>query len=304
MIDFGLRVVLFGADGQLAIDLARECQNRGHSVLALSRAQLDITDETAVLERIVSHRPDWVINAAAYNKVDLAESEPAVAMRVNAIAVRAMAMACEAVGSTLLHFSTDYVFGGDKGSAYTEEDLPAPQSVYGASKLAGEFFARSFCRTHYVLRVAGVYGPPGRYTNRGNFPEFVLRKCAEGAPLRIVNDQFATPTFGPALAARSIATLERQVPFGLYHLAGGEPISWFDFARRIGLAARCPAEILPISSEAYRPRARRPRYAALSNARIEAAGIPSMPGIDGALQQYLTMRARERPPEGGVWHRP
>ena len=162
---------------------------------------------------------------------------------------------------------------------------------------------RSCCQAHYVLRVAGVYGPPGRYTNRGNFPEYVLRKCAEGGPLRIVNDQFATPTFGPALAARSIQILERQVPFGLYHLSGGESISWFDFARKIGLAAGCPIEVLPISSDAYRARARRPRYAALSNARIEAAGIPRMPGIDSALRQYLTMRGRERPPEGGTWHR-
>ena len=187
-------------------------------MLALHRSQLDITEDDSVRRIVARHRPDWVINAAAYNKVDLAESEPEAAMRVNAFAVRAVATACAEAGATLLHYSTDHVFDGSKGTPYLEQDLPAPQSVYGVSKLAGELFARACCRSHYVLRVGGVFGPPGRYTNHGNFPEFVLRKCAEGTPLRIVDDQFATPTFGTALAGRSLDVLEKQVPFGLYHL--------------------------------------------------------------------------------------
>ncbi len=277
------------------MDLARECRNRGHSVLALRRSQLNIADGAAVRRTIARHNPDWVINAAAYNKVDLAESEPEAAMRVNAFAVRGIAMACAEAGATLLHYSTDHVFGGSKDIPYTEDDLPAPQSVYGVSKLAGEIFARAYCRSHYVLRVAGVFGPPGRYTNHSNFPEFVLRKCAEGVPLRIVDDQFATPTFGTALAARSFDILVERVPFGLYHLSGGEVISWYDFAQKIAAASGCPAEIARTNREAYVTRARRPRYAALSNGRIEAAGIARMPGIDESVGQYIVLRDRELP---------
>ncbi len=290
-----MRTVLFGAGGQLGIDLARLCRKRGHGLLALRRSQLDITDESATRQRIARYKPDCVINAAAYNQVDQAESDAETAMRVNALAVRNMAFACAEVGAVLVHYSTDYVFSGEKGSPYTETDAPAPRSVYGVSKLAGETFAQAHCASHYVLRVAGVFGPPGRHTRRGNFAEFVLRECAEGAPLRIVDDQFATPTFGPALAARTLDVIERKIPFGLYHLAGGEPVSWCEFARKIVRLECCAAELEPIDRTRYQAQAHRPRCAALSNARVEAAGIAKMPSLDAAIAEYLTLRKRERP---------
>ena len=288
-------MILFGAGGQLGVDLARQCRKRGHTLVALRRSQVDITDETAVRQRIERHEPSCVINAAAYNRVDDAESDVGTAMRVNAIAVRGMAVACARAGAVLVHYSTDHVFDGDKESPYTETDIPAPRSVYGVSKLAGEMFARAFCPAHYVLRVAGVYGPPGRFTRRGNFAEFVLRHCSAAAPLRIVDDQFATPTFGTALAARSLDVIERKIPFGLYHLAGGEPVSWHGFARMIACSAHCSAELQPIGRAQYWAGAPRPRYAALSNAAIEAAGIEPMPGLEAAVAEYLTLRKRERP---------
>ena len=290
-----MRTILFGAGGQLGVDLARQCRKRGHTLLALRRSQFDIADESAIRQRIARHKPDCVINAAAYNRVDHAETDAGTAMRVNAIAVHSMAVACAEVGAVLVHYSTDHIFSGDKDSPYTELDAAAPQSVYGVSKLAGEMFARAFCPSHYVLRVAGVFGPPGRFTNRGNFAEFVLRKCAEGTPLRIVDDQFATPTFGTALASRSLDVIERQIPFGVYHLAGGEPVSWFEFARKIACLARCPAQLEQISRTQYQASARRPRYAALSNAAVESAGIAPMPSLDAAIADYLTLRKRERP---------
>ena len=279
----------------MGIDLARACRNRSHSVLALRRSELDIADEESVRGAISSHRPDWVINAAAYNQVDDAESDAESAMRVNGLAVRAIAMACHEAGATLLHFSSDYVFAGDKGAAYDEQDNPGPLSAYGVSKLTGELFARSRCAAHYVLRVAGVYGPPGRYTRRGNFVEFVLRKCAEGASFGIVSDHVASPTYGPALAARSLDILERRIPFGLYHLAGGQAVSWFDFATKVARAASCAARISPTDRFEYRPPAARPLFSALSNARIEAAGIERMPGIEESLKDYIALRESERP---------
>ena len=290
-----MRAILLGAAGQLGIDLARLCRMRGHGLLALRRSQLDITDEAAIRQRIARHRPDCVINAAAYNQVDQAESDIEMAMSVNASAVRNIAVACAEVGAVLVHYSTDYVFSGEKGSPYSETDTPAPQSVYGVSKLAGETFAQAHCPSHYVLRVAGVFGPPGRHTIRGNFAEFVLRKCAQGEPLRIVDDQIVTPTFGPALAARTLDAIERQIPFGLYHLAGSEPVSWCEFARKIVRLAHCAAELEPIDRTRYQAKALRPRCAALSNAKVEAAGIAKMPSLDAAIAEYLILRKRERP---------
>ena len=289
-----MRTILLGAGGQLGVDLARLCRKRGHTLLALPRSQLDITDEPATRRRIARHNPDCVINAAAYNEVDRAESDVRTAMRVNALAVRNIAVACAGAGAVLVHYSTDYVFSGEKGSPYRETDAPAPQSVYGVSKLAGETFAQAHCPAHYVLRVGGVFGPPGRHTKRGNFAEFVLRKGASGAPLRIVDDQIATPTFGPALAARTLDAIEREIPFGLYHLAGGEPVSWYEFARKIARLARCAAELEPIDRTRYQGKAPRPRCAALSNAKVEAAGIAKMPSLDAAIAEYLTLRERER----------
>ena len=290
-----MRTIVFGAGGQLGVDLARQCRRRDHTLLALRRSQVDIADESAIRQQIARHKPDCVINAAAYNHVDQAESDIRTALRVNALAVRSMARACAELGAVFVHYSTDHVFGGDKNSPYTETDAPAPQSVYGVSKFAGEMFVRACCQSHYVLRVAGVYGPPGRFTNRGNFAEFVLRTCAEGAPLRIVDDHVATPTFGTALAARSLDIVERKIPFGVYHLAGGEPVSWYGFARKIASLAGCNADLEPISHKQYQSKARRPRYAALSNAAVEAAGIAPMPSIDAAIAEYLTLRERERP---------
>ena len=289
-----MRTILFGAGGQLGVDLARLCRKRGHRLLALRRSQLDITDEPAIRQRIARHKPDCVINAAAYNQVDQAESDIDTALRVNALAVRNIAAACGEVGAVMVHYSTDYVFDGEKGSPYTETDVPAPQSVYGVSKLAGETFVQAHCPSHYVLRVAGVFGPPGRHTKRGNFAEFVLRKCADGAPLRIVDDQVATPTFGPALAARTLDAIERKIPFGLYHLAGGEPVSWYEFARKIVHLARCASDLEPIGRTRHQAKARRPRYSALSNAKVEATGIVRMPSLDDAIADYLTLRKRER----------
>ena len=265
--------------------------------MAVGRAQIDIGDSAAVLQVVERHRPDFVINAAAYNKVDLAERDPETALRINALAVRNMAQFCDAVGATLLHYSSDHVFSGDKGSPYVETDMPSPCSAYGASKLLGELFVGASCSSYYVLRVGGVFGPPGRYSNHGNFPEFVLRKCAEGSTLRIVNDQFASPTFGTALVKRSLDVLEQRIPAGLYHLAGNETISWYDFACKIARAANCQAEITPISHREYKTSAPRPVNSALSNAKIEAAGIDPMPCLDECIRRYTALRKRERPRE-------
>ena len=290
-----MRAIVLGAGGQLGLELKNHLRRRGHSVVAVDRRKLDITSPEAVEALIARHKPDWVFNSAAYNQVDRAESEPEVAMRVNGIAVRSIAISCERQGAALLHYSTDHVFSGAKAQPYTEKDLPAPPAAYGVSKLAGEHYARGNCEKSYVVRVAGVFGPAGRYTNRGNFPELVLRKAKAREPLRVVNDFYATPTYAVPLASLSIDLLEKADP-GLYHIGGGETISWYEYALRIVKAAGVEADVAPTTHREFVTPARRPRRSSLSNAKIEALGFKPMPTLDEALADYMVRRARVRKP--------
>jgi len=290
-----LRTLVLGAGGQLGAEIVAELRRREYTVAALGRRQLDITDRDAVERTFQEHQPQWVINCAAYNKVDLAEKEPEIAMKINGLAVRNLAAACRNSKATFLHFSTDHVFDGAKGAPYVEEDAPNPPSSYAVSKLAGEFYARALCESLYLVRVAGVFGPAGRYTAHSNFPELVLRRATEGAPLRVVDDFFATPTYAPALASRCLDLFERA-PYGLYHIGGGTAISWYRYALKILEVAGMQADIQPANRESYPTPARRPQQAALSNAKVEKLGIAPMPSLEDALRDYMERRERLTPP--------
>ncbi len=281
---------VLGAGGQLGMEMVRELEGRGYEVLALARRDQNITVESELEALMERSRPRWTINCAAYNLVDQAESEPEKAMAVNGFAVRGLAQVCQRFGSTLLHYSTDHVFDGRSEQPYVEEDLPAAPSAYGISKLAGEHFARSYCDNAYIVRVAGVFGPGGVITRHGNFPELIYKRTSADEPLRIVNDYFSTPTYAPALASRSIDLLEKAAP-GLYHLGGGETISWYEWSRKIATTAvLSPDLITPIGHVDYPTPAKRPQYASLSNARTEALGIATMPSLDQAATEWLELR--------------
>jgi dTDP-4-dehydrorhamnose reductase len=285
-----LDAFVLGAGGQLGMEMVRELECRGYQVLALTRRHLNITDQSEFEAFMERSRPRWTINCAAYNKVDLAESEPEKAMAVNGFAVRGLAQVCQRFGSTLLHYSTDHVFDGLDEQPDTEEDPPAPPSAYGVSKLAGERFARDHCDNAYVVRVAGVFGPAGVVTSHGNFPELIYQRTSAGQPLRIVDDYFSTPTYAPALASRSVDLLQKAEP-GLYHLGGGETISWYEWARKIAAVAGLAEELIsPVGHVDYPTPAKRPQHASLSNAKAEALGIAAMPSLDEAAAEWLELR--------------
>jgi len=287
------RVALFGSRGQLGVELKSEFTARGYEVACFDRSLVDITD-AAVVERTVSGvDPAVVINAAAYNQVDLAETEPLAALQVNALAVRNLAIACRNTDAQLVHFSTDYVFDGQAGRAYREEDPTRPVGAYAVSKLAGELYARAYLDRPLIIRTSGVFGPGGMDTARGNFVELMLRLAAQSAPIRVVEDHVASPTYAPALAARTADLVERGV-HGLFHIGGGTPISWFDWAAKIFDAAGLNPPLKPTNEREFRTPARRPKYSALSNAGIEALGIAPMPPLDKAIREYLAMAANKR----------
>jgi dTDP-4-dehydrorhamnose reductase len=272
--------------------LVRELKRRGYETIGWDRGQLDITDNARVESVLAPWDPQIVFNAAAYNQVDVAESEPHASFQVNALAVRNLALACRQLDALLVHFSTDYVFDGTAGRPYTESDPTHPLGAYGVSKLAGELYAQAYLDAPLIVRTSGVFGPAGLGTARGNFVEVMLRLARSGHPIRVVEDHVASPTYAPLLASRSIDLMERGQT-GIFHVGGGTPISWFHYAQAIfevGMPGHA-IELHATNEREYRTAARRPKFSALSNGKMEGLGITPMPPLADALRLYFAARA-------------
>lgn len=289
MPDSEKSAIVFGSRGQLGVELVREFAARGYRVREFDRSAVDITN-AADVERILTREdPKIVLNAAAYNQVDVAETEPLAAFQTNALAVRNLAVTCRQIDAQLIHFSTDYVFDGTAGRPYSELDATHPLGAYAVSKLAGELYAQAYLDHPLVIRTSGVFGPGGLNTARGNFVEVMMRLAAKGDPIRVVEDHVASPTFAPLLAARTADLVERGAS-GVFHIGGGTPISWFDYARIIFREAGVNPEVRPTNEREYRTPARRPKFSALSNAKMESLGLAPMPPMDEVVRAYLNAR--------------
>ncbi len=232
-----------------------------------------------------------VVNCAAYNFVDKAETEPDSAMRINAWGLKELAQWCKAKGKYLVHFSTDYVFGLDsqRNKPYEENDKPGPVSNYGISKLAGEYVVSANCPNHLLIRTCGLYGVWGSGGKGGNFVETMLRVAAQGKPLKIVSDQYCTPTYTKDLA-RTSALLIKSNAQGLLHLTNQESCSWYEFARTIFELSQIEASISPISSKDYNAPAARPGYSVMQSARFKELGLSPLRSWKLALEEYLQER--------------
>lgn len=285
------RAAVFGCQGQLGVELVRELRERGYEVTGWERARVDITDREKVERLLADLDPKIVFNAAAYNQVDVAENEPQAAYLANALGVRNLALACRQTDAQLVHFSTDYVFDGESARPYREDDPPHPLGAYAVSKLAGELYAQAYLDRPLIVRTCGVFGPGGLQTNRGNFVELMLRHGSESQPIRVVEDHIGSPTYAPLLAARTIDLME-QNHHGVFHIGGGTPISWFDFARLIFEAAGLNPVLHATNEREYRTPARRPKYSALSNEKMERAGLAPMPPLAECLKAYLAVREK------------
>lgn len=261
-----MKVLITGAAGQLGVELVQHCIEMGDDVVAADRSVVDITDTVAVDVLLARHRPDAVINTAAYTAVDACETNVDTAELVNGIAVGILRAACEKFGAHLVHVSTDYVFDGTLNRPYVETDETNPQSVYGRSKLAGEIAAgldASIARTSWVC---GEYG--------NNMVKLILRLAAGDAPLAFVDDQRGHPSFTADLApALRVLAIERRA--GNFHLTNGGAVSWFEFVGDILQAAghdrRRVSPIATADLDPPRP-ARRPANGVLDNAAWRAAG--------------------------------
>lgn len=284
------RVVIFGSGGQLGIELVRVFSTRGYDVGAFDRKQVDICNGAAVERTLADLDPKVVLNAAAYNQVDLAESDPMAAFQGNALAVRNIARACRNIDAQLVHFSTDYVFDGTAGRPYVETDATHPLGAYAVSKLAGELYAQAYLANPLIIRTSGVFGPGGLHTARGNFVELMLRLAGGKQTIRVVEDHFASPTYSPELAVRAADLYERNLR-GVFHVGGGTAISWYEYAKIIFQVFGLQPELHATDERQYRTAARRPKFSALSNAKMESNGIRPMPPLMTVLEQYREARS-------------
>jgi dTDP-4-dehydrorhamnose reductase len=283
-----MRYAILGAGGQLGREFV---QRLGADAAALTRAEADLTDLERLRNTLDAVAPEVVINCAAYNFVDRAEKESAAAFAVNAWGVRELASLCAARGWTLVHFSTDYVFGldADRAEPFAETDPPGPVGIYGLSKLTGEYLIRATCPRHFVIRTCGLYGLWGSGGKGGNFVETMLRLAGEGKPIRVVADQVCTPTAASDLADAVLRLLALEVP-GVYHLTNAGACSWHEFASAIFEFEGLTPDLTRTTSMAFGSTARRPAYSVLANRATERLGLPPLRPWRVALADYLRAR--------------
>lgn len=274
-----MRVLVTGAGGQLGHDLMAAFAD--DDVAGLAHADLDVTDEAAVVAAVRDHAPDVVVHAAAYTKVDACESEADLAWRVNAAGAWWVARACALADAAMVYLSTDYVFDGRSGRPYTEFDPPNPESMYGRSKAAGEQLVRQTLAAHYIVRTSWVHGSHG-----GNFVKTMLRLARERGAVSVVDDQTGSPTFtfdlAPAL--RRLAVTGR---YGTYHLTNTGHCTWYEFARATFDHAGIEVDLSPTDTASFGSPAPRPAFSVLESRMAGFAGLDPLPHWQESLPRLL-----------------
>ena len=279
-----MRIAVIGADGQLGSDLVKTLA--GDEVLPLYYPEFDVTRPERMRRVLQALRPDTVINTAAFHRVDECEENPEMSFRVNSIAVRDLVRLDTDLGFILVHFSTDYVFDGRKKAPYVEAAPPTPLNVYAVSKLAGEFFLRALTEKHFLIRTCGLFGEASSREKGYNFVDRMIALAEEGKPLRVVDDQWVSPTSTAELAERT-SDLIRTDQYGLYHLTSEGQCTWFQFAQEaFSLLGRSP-RLEPVDSKSFAAKARRPLYSVLENRRAREIGLRDFSSWNDALRGYL-----------------
>ena len=268
-----MKILILGSQGQLGRCLYDQFSQTDYDLIYHSRADTDIADFTETSENLIALNPDIVVNATAYTAVDLAETHESLAYQVNHFAIDNLASQCAKIGSFLIHVSTDYVFDGTASRAYNEQDKTNPQSVYGASKLAGEIaIQRTDCR-FLIIRTSWVFSEYGN-----NFFKTMLRLGAERETLSIVGDQIGCPTYAQDIASLIVDLIPRidkgSVESGVYHFCGDTACSWYQFAKEIfaqadQLGYRTPKQVQSIATKDYPTPAKRPGYSVFDCTKIE-----------------------------------
>lgn len=282
-----IRVAVIGSTGQLGTDLVELLEKaRDYQVFPLSHQKVECTDSGSVRRALNEVNPDIVINCAAFVRVDESEDRPEEAFRVNTLGALCVARACAEIEALCVSISTDYVFAGEKGEPYTEEDMPRPRNVYGASKLAGEYLVQQACPRWLVVRMATLFGKAGARGKGGNFVETVLAKAKTGETLRVADDILMSPTYTCDAAVALERLLSRGVR-GLFHIANKGACTWFEFARKALDLIGLEVKLEPIALADFQSKASRPMNSALASARLDHLPEGQLRPWPEALKAYL-----------------
>lgn len=281
-----MRILLIGRTGQLGGDLLRN--NPGHEIIAPERTELDIARPAEVVAAIARHRPEVVINCAAFHNVPLCEERPEEAFRANCVAVRDLAAACATANVRLVTFSSDYVFGGDKRQPYGEDDRPMPLQMYGISRLAGEHAALSTAPGHaLVVRTCGLYGQSGARSKGGNFVDGRVADARSGRVIEMASEQIVAPTSTHDLSIAVLKLLEHPgASPGIYHLVNEGQCSWYELTAAVVRLIGADCRVVPVDRGGRTGAMRRPLYSVLGNFRARQLGIV-LPAWEDALGRYL-----------------
>lgn len=285
-----MKVAITGAKGQLGNDLLKT-KPVGVETAELGREDLDIRRKEDVRAFLAGSRPDALVNAAAYVRVDDAEDESREAFDVNATGVKNLVEACREAGIPLVHISTDYVFDGRQaGKPYTEDDWPNPINAYGVSKYAGELFVRNYHEMHYIVRTCSLYGSSGARGKGGNFPLTIIDRARKGQQLRVIDDIVMSPSYSFDVASQIWKLALGGYPYGTYHVANSGACSWHVFACKILELSGIAAEVVAVAHTEYATKARRPLWSPLASSR----GI-ALRRWEAGLQAFLEEVRTGRP---------
>ena len=282
-----MKIVVTGASGQLGCDLCEALKD--YDLVPLNHKDIEITDIKSVNDQCNIHEPDVIINTAAYVRADDCEDNVDTAFLVHALGARNLAVVAQQYNIKLIHISSDYVFGGDEGirsTPYTEFDTPAPVNVYGKSKLAGEEFIQHLCNKYFIIRTSGLYGIAGSSTKGSNFVDTIIKLAGEKSELRVVDDQVTSPTYTKDLAYKIVQLMDTEY-YGIFHITNSGKCSWFQFAQLILELAGIKTPIVPIKSEEYAQKARRPHFSAMDNYHLKLLGMDDLRSWQDALSSYL-----------------
>jgi dTDP-4-dehydrorhamnose reductase len=280
-----MKLLVTGATGMLGRDVVRAAEFVNHEVVALSRADLDVTHPRAVRSALTAERPDAVINCAAWTDVDGAEANEAAAAEVNGAGAGIVASEAAGIGAAIVHVSTDYVFDGSKRGHYVESDPTGPMTAYGRTKLAGEREVAIGNDRHLIVRSAWLFGTAG-----GNFVETMLRLAGDLGEVVVVRDQIGCPTYTGHLAD-ALVRLAEDDAYGIHHIAGGEQCSWYEFAVEIFRQAGVDVRVLSCTTDEFPRAARRPANSVLGTERDYPIVLPAWhEGLASYLQERAAIR--------------
>ena len=289
-----MKVAVLGGNGQLGQDVVAAFRAEGHEVASLSHHDVEIASADSVKNALESIRPEVVVNTAAFHHVDKCEADAATAFSVNGMGARNVAQATDSLSAKLIHISTDYVFDGAKRTPYVEQDSALPLNVYGNTKLSGECFVRTVNPRHFVVRVSAIYGTnPCRAKGGLNFVELMLKLSKEREELRVVDDEFVSPT-PTAQIAQQVVALSKTADYGLYHATTEGSCSWYEFAAAIFELTGTKVRLERARPGEFPAKVPRPKYSVLENAALKGRSLNLFTHWREGLENYLAARAQTR----------